>query len=367
MVGSEESGHDDEQTFGLIARLGAALLAPRAALANAAQPAASGRAGTDVVILVALIYAVTHTDVMVGSAWVALSGDVAGGLMSLLNSVAMSAKSSLVFVLIASVLVHLGSGRSRSFGRDIDLACVAFVPIAAVAVAGDLVARLYGRPPSPWATTLASYLGYLWAAGLVVVAIMGSRRSRWSQPSPCRRHLFGGAFVLGITATSLLWSSISIVRRPESVRPVIDGDVAPSFALREIDKAGRLGATVELSRFRGRVVLLDFWATWCEPCRRSMPVLEELQTRYADRGLVVISVNTEGPAAAARARQVVDTLGVATLQLSDDGRVASRYRVTTIPHMVVVDQRGVVREVHRGLSTVGRLRSRMSDVLRSLW
>ena len=65
---------------------------------------------------------------------------------------------------------------------------------------------------------------------------------------------------------------------------------APDFTLKDLS-----GNSVSLQQYRGKVVLLDFWATWCQPCRYSIPELVELQDKYKDRGLVVIGISVDNP------------------------------------------------------------------------
>ena len=148
------------------------------------------------------------------------------------------------------------------------------------------------------------------------------------------------AVVVAVLALNVAW----MVRHPSQVRPVAPGDVAPYFTLPRVDGAG----TVSLADLRGRVVLLDFWATWCGPCRASMPAVERVYRDFAGRGLEVVSINTEGPGAAAQIEAFVDDLSLTAPVVVDDGTVASLYRVDIIPHMVLVDRRGLVRAVHRG-------------------
>lgn len=161
---------------------------------------------------------------------------------------------------------------------------------------------------------------------------------------------WAGRGLLALVAALLAVNVVGVVREIDELRPVGAGDLAPAFALPQLEAGGELGAPVTLESLRGKVVLLDFWATWCGPCKRSMPMVERLHQRFAERGLVTVSINTEGPDAHAAARAMLDELAPSSIGLADDGRVADRYRVTTIPHMVVVGRDGVVHLVHRGFA-----------------
>jgi thiol-disulfide isomerase/thioredoxin len=159
-----------------------------------------------------------------------------------------------------------------------------------------------------------------------------------------RRALVAGWAAVAVCAAVVLVHAVWIARHPERVRPVAPGDLAPDFTLPDVDARG----AVSLAGLRGQVVLIDFWATWCGPCRASMPAIERVYATHRGRGLAVVSVNTEGVQGADRIRSFVQELGLGFPVVIDDGSVADAYRVTTIPHLVLVDRRGVIRKVHRG-------------------
>lgn len=121
-------------------------------------------------------------------------------------------------------------------------------------------------------------------------------------------------------------------------RRYISGDVeAPDFTLARLD-----GQPLSLHDLRGHYVLLDFWATWCGPCRIEMPRLEDLQQKYAGRGLEVVGINSgERPE---RVRQFLDRSGYNYTMLLDPDNQASRlYDTRYIPTLVVIDPNGDVR------------------------
>jgi thiol-disulfide isomerase/thioredoxin len=122
------------------------------------------------------------------------------------------------------------------------------------------------------------------------------------------------------------------------------GVEAPEIALPRIGAGGALGERVTLAASRGKITLLDFWATWCKPCLASMPRLDQV-ARASD--VAVIAINLDDPAAA---RALFDQRGYAMTLVADDGDTSQRYRVTEIPHTVLIDRHGVVREVVRGAS-----------------
>ncbi len=115
---------------------------------------------------------------------------------------------------------------------------------------------------------------------------------------------------------------------------------APDFTLKALS-----GDNLRLAELRGQVVLINFWATWCGPCRQELPVLETLHRRYEDAGFTVLGVNVEGEAEPAQAL----ASGVSFPMLIDAGQEVSKlYDLKAMPSTFVVDRDGVVRYVHRG-------------------
>jgi peroxiredoxin len=125
--------------------------------------------------------------------------------------------------------------------------------------------------------------------------------------------------------------------------PDLAGDTyAPDFTLRDLD-----GNALSLSGLRGRVVLLDFWATWCGPCRMQMPHLEKLHREFGGRGLVVIGINVAEPPDLVR--RFLDANRFTFTALLDPNRVvAARYQARFIPTTVFIDAEGRVAVVQYG-------------------
>ncbi len=119
-------------------------------------------------------------------------------------------------------------------------------------------------------------------------------------------------------------------------------DPAPDFTLKRLD-----GGNLRLEEYRGKVVLINFWASWCGPCRQEMPVLDQLQKRYADTGFTVLGVNVEGKPGPAE--QLLHRTPVSFPVLIDQGQtVSQRYQLEAMPSTVVVDRDGVIRYIHHG-------------------
>jgi peroxiredoxin len=138
------------------------------------------------------------------------------------------------------------------------------------------------------------------------------------------------------------------------------GQPAPDFALRSIQ-----GDNVRLSEHTGEVVLINFWATWCGPCRQEMPALDEIYGKYRRAGLVLFSVNIDEPANEAAAREMAKTLKVSYPVLFDIRKDVSRaYQASTMPLTVLIDREGVVRYVSEGYKL--GYETRYTDKLREL-
>ena len=117
---------------------------------------------------------------------------------------------------------------------------------------------------------------------------------------------------------------------------------APDFTLRTLN-----GPNLRLAEQRGRVVMVNFWATWCGPCRQEMPQLDRLYQKYKSSGFVLLGVNVDEDAR--KATDVAAKLGVTFPVLLDTDKAVSKlYDLSTMPSTVIIDRDGKVRYFHRG-------------------
>ncbi len=127
-----------------------------------------------------------------------------------------------------------------------------------------------------------------------------------------------------------------------SAAPALVGEAAPDFALRSLKDAN-----MRLSEHLGQVVLINFWATWCGPCRQQMPQLDALYAKYQRAGLVMMGVNIDEDHTAAA--EMSQTLGVSYPILFDARKeVARAYQLDVMPLTVLIDRGGIVRYVSEG-------------------
>ena len=138
------------------------------------------------------------------------------------------------------------------------------------------------------------------------------------------------------------------------------GAQAPEFALRDLE-----GNEVRLSDYRGRTLLLTFWATWCGPCRLEMPAFEARYHELLDDGFTVLAIDFDEPEEDVRVFR--DELGLSfPLLLDPGGSVQRLYRIRGYPSGIFVDPLGVVRIVHVGLITEGQLTDYLAELGYSL-
>ena len=122
----------------------------------------------------------------------------------------------------------------------------------------------------------------------------------------------------------------------------LTGQTAPDFALKS-----STGENLRLSEYRGQVVMVNFWATWCGPCRQEMPLLDQLYSRYERVGFTLLGVNIDDNTS--KAMNMVKELGVSFPVLFDSQKEVSKlYQVDTMPATVLIDREGTVRFIHHG-------------------
>ncbi|MBL1277008.1 MAG: TlpA family protein disulfide reductase [Ectothiorhodospiraceae bacterium] len=137
-----------------------------------------------------------------------------------------------------------------------------------------------------------------------------------------------------VVAASMLLGSIAQAE-------ILEGP-APDFTLKS-----RSGENVKLSELRGDVVMINFWASWCAPCRQEMPLLEDMYKKYSDLGFVLLGVNVEEDSS--KAIELLREVPVSFPVLFDNKNdVTKLYKVVAMPSTVMVDRDGNMRYLHRG-------------------
>ena len=148
-----------------------------------------------------------------------------------------------------------------------------------------------------------------------------------------------------VLAAALIYGpAVSTARAADSLRV---GDAAPEFTITTLD-----GETVSLSDYRGKVVFLNFWASWCPPCRAEMPSIESLKDKMAGCDFVILAVNLDSGSQERiidRIQSFVDENGFTFEVLIDNELTLAReYGIAAIPTTFILDESGVIVEVSQG-------------------
>ena len=159
-----------------------------------------------------------------------------------------------------------------------------------------------------------------------------------------------------------LLAALACLLVPAAALAVEAGGAAPAIDLPRLDDPS---ATLSLASLRGKVVYVDFWASWCVPCRLSMPALEGFYRERRDQGFVVVGVNKD--VSADDARRFLGKVAVSFPLVSDAGDAAARgFDVKAMPSGYLLDRKGIVRKVHRGFTgeTAGELRGEIDALMK---
>jgi peroxiredoxin len=167
---------------------------------------------------------------------------------------------------------------------------------------------------------------------------------------PFHRTLLRGLWLAGL--------ALGLLASPAAATEV--GQPAPDFRAPALDGPKPLS----LKDFRGKVVYLDFWASWCAPCATALPVLDSFRDEFGADGFQVLAVNVDSDPA--KARQFLERRPVGYPSVTDpEGRLPGQFGVETMPTSFLIDRNGVVRLVHRGFkkSDADELRAEIRKLL----
>lgn len=172
--------------------------------------------------------------------------------------------------------------------------------------------------------------------------------------------LFIGALLIGLAVALLLFGNTLL--RPQTaadlpqIPPAQAGSaVSSGTGLIEVDSVAAdftandlAGNAISLHQFRGQPVMVNFWATWCPPCRHEMPELQAAYEQYQADGLVILALNRDEPAAVVN-QFFYEEMGLTFTPLLDEkGVVANGYGIFNYPTTVFINEEGMVTAVHRG-------------------
>jgi cytochrome c biogenesis protein CcmG/thiol:disulfide interchange protein DsbE len=174
-----------------------------------------------------------------------------------------------------------------------------------------------------------------------------------------------GIVVLGVVLTFLvsgerLWGDTPESTGTQKARSLLaPGQPAPDFVAHDPD-----GITMALRDYRGRPVIINFWATWCAPCRQEMRDLQTVYDAHKAAGLVVLAVSQDQQDKVEAIRAYCVTLGITFPPLLDpDGHVATHYSVFLLPSTVFIHPSGTVTAVHLGAMTPAQIEQYLRAIL----
>ncbi len=171
-----------------------------------------------------------------------------------------------------------------------------------------------------------------------------------------RKGWITGALAIVVVFGVYFWERS---RHPDTHRSVIPGALAPDFSLPQLD-----GAPLQLSAYRGKVVLLDFWATWCEPCQEEIPRFMNLQNEYGKQGLEIIGVSMDDTSDPVR--DLYRRLGMNYRVVMGNAKIGELYGgVLGLPIAFLIGRDGRIYSKHIGATDASVFQREILSLLRS--
>lgn len=308
--------------------------------------------------------------------------ETSGGFIRLLGVASAEVRDAAWVVLPAAVAITALAGKGRDATRDLDLGAACYVPAFAIrglARAIDAVAQ--HRVLSP---TIVTAVGALGAAVVLVPAIRIARARAplaGTAPPPAGEvppppsgppasgpgvaALAAALATIAVVAIGLAGNAVWSSRHIDALRPMRQGHDAPAFALPLVSTGNDRRPILSSETLHGKVALLDFWATWCEPCLAMIPVLHDLHRDWAPRGLALVGINSDGGGATPDevAAFVTKHRFPYPVVLDREGEVGARYKVQALPSLVVIGRDGRVRATFMGYTRRETLEREIREAL----
>lgn len=218
---------------------------------------------------------------------------------------------------------------------------------------------------APWTILYLWQPGYLYLGGLLfgTACILWQSLTRFPEKRRIFTAVITGSYLLAGSLYFGAIGSLDLLRQPNIPG---NGNPAPDIRFQDLS-----GAPVRLSDLAGRAIVLNFWATWCPPCRREMPMLDEFHANYRGKGLSVIGLAIDEPPG--QVRRFVESIGVTypiwvDAPRSESGfdysqEVFTRYGGVGLPMTVFIDRAGVIRRIYVGELSRGFLHSQARVIL----
>jgi len=173
-----------------------------------------------------------------------------------------------------------------------------------------------------------------------------------------------GLWIIGSALLLVVLLGYAVMPMLDPGRSRLIGSPAPVFTL-PVMVNGAAGSRLTLSDYQNKVVVIDFWASWCAPCRAQAPVIDRVARRHAGKPVAFLGVSTSGDDWA-KAVQFVKTEGLGYVSVFDgDDKVSDAYRVRSLPTLVVLDRQGKVNAVRTRPVGERELEELIADALRA--
>ena len=167
--------------------------------------------------------------------------------------------------------------------------------------------------------------------------------------------------ILIMAAAWIGWSAVPADATTDGEIPApMESFLAPDFELVALD-----GETLRLSHLRGKAVLVNFWASWCPPCRSEMPAMERIHTQYGPDDFVILAVNNLRQDELTDAERFVAEQGLTfPIMLDTNGQVSAQYQVHSLPTSFFIDQDGIIRDIVIGGMPEALLRTQAEKLIK---
>jgi thiol-disulfide isomerase/thioredoxin len=152
---------------------------------------------------------------------------------------------------------------------------------------------------------------------------------------------------MALLVLSLLFGFAILPRMFSAPEPALVNKVAPDFSLQVVANSDK--KTLSMHELTGSAVILDFWATWCGPCQQEAPIVNRVAQRFADKGLVVVGVNTSDQTGTARQWSLAHGISY-PIVLDEGNQAADLYGVSNLPTLVVINRTGKIVAVRQGMT-----------------
>jgi len=305
-------------------------------------------------------------------------------LRRLFDVVLRAGRTDLVVVLVAAVVVGVvgqlqGQLRGQRFLGTAIAVTYLLVPLTLLKAVGGLLALagvdLWPLPHQAVDSMAVVVKGRVdmgrfaakcviaYGPGLATLVAWLMTLSRPMDAPRAVRARAGAAAVVTVVGVLVVAAGVSVARHADSLRPRLAGDAFPSLSLPRLDGTGRLDPVSLVDTVHAKVLIVDFWASWCGPCKRSLPELSSLATALKDQGVVVIGVNRE-PSDLGAARAAWQTLAPSFDSVVDTAGLGERLGLTSLPSSYIVDRHGQIRHLHLGYTAIDVVRAEVDALLR---